>query len=110
MGIKLTAYEPDCWVWLAALVWRRAETTEWNLALLLSYKRLAFLNGGSALETLETKNARLLGLPDRSKSPKEYAAIQSQMDHVQVAITCRITWHCVHVCMYVCMYLPMKHP
>lgn len=62
--------------------------------MLLSYEILAFLNGGFTLLTFmirdKTPACLYFGLPDKSKSPKEYAAIQSRMDRVQVAITCRM--------------------
>lgn len=95
MRFKLTAYEPDCWVWLVALVWRGRN----NRVGIKLGRHVAFVRDFSVSQWQlcsvdfrirhKTPACLYLGLPDSSKSPKEYAAIQSQMDHVQVMITCR---------------------
>lgn len=97
MGFKLTAYEPDCWVWLVALVWRAGRNNRVGIRL---GRHVAFVRDFSVSQWQlcsvdfriqhKTPAGWYFGLPDSSKSPKEYAAIQSQMDHVQVAITCRL--------------------
>lgn len=82
------------------LVLAQGGTTEWNWLGAATGVFVRVSVSASALCFVDfAVNARLLGLPDRCRSPKEYmdAAIQSQLDQVQVAITRRLP---AALCMY----------